>query len=176
MSASRSPSLLTRSLEPLVASLWFLFVVFTGLVLAVWTIGWGEADLARISNRGLRGALSFFLGSLDAAWFTLAAANSYLGLCETEGLTKARRWTVALFAGVVTISVLTLWTGWPLGAIHYTSRLGTKILGIPFGLFPLTFVILMGARSAALWIHKKATPLQLASVAGTICGSVQPAA
>ena len=45
--ASRQPSLLARTLEPLAASLWILFLVWTAIVAFVWISSSGS-ELAQI--------------------------------------------------------------------------------------------------------------------------------
>ena len=104
---SRQPSLRARVLEPFSACLWTLFILWTVLVAAVWMTGFGNVELdQRVTNPGLRSALEFVLGSLDAAWFVLAGANVYLALVETESLAVARRWASFIIGSAWIIAAL----------------------------------------------------------------------
>ena len=146
--ASRQPSLLARALEPFASGLWILFILWTAIVAAVWASGFGETELReRISNPGLLGALEFFLATLDAAWIALGAANIYLALSAQEGLATARRWALIVIVGVAVAAALSERTAFPLGPIHYTSRLGMRIGPVPFGLPLLWFALVTGARA-----------------------------
>ena len=112
--SSREPSLLARALEPLVSSLWILFLIWTALVALVWTTGFGEVELGeRITNPDLRAALALFLKILDPAWVTLGAANIYLGLAASEGLGVVRRWALIVIVGVGLVAGASVLTGWP---------------------------------------------------------------
>ncbi len=149
--ASRHPSLLARAFEPFASGLWILFVIWTALVAVVWSSGFGEAELReRVSNPGLLGALEFFLASLDAAWIALGAANIHLALSAEEGLPTARRWALIVLAGAGIAAALSERSAFPLGPIHYTSRLGMRIGPVPFGLPLLWFALVTGARALAL--------------------------
>lgn len=167
--APRQPSLLARALEPLSASLWTLFLVWTALVAVVWVGEIGYADLVeRVANPGLRRALEFFLRSLDAAWFVLAAANVHLALAAEENLAIARRWASIVFLGAWLISACSEWTAWPLGAIHYTARLGSRIGPVPFGLLLVWFAFVVGARALAMRLAPRASHFQVSLAAGVL--------
>ena len=166
--AIRPPSLLARLLEPFSASLWALFLVWTALVAAVWLGEIGHVDLQRhVSNPGLASALEFFLSSLDAAWFVIAAANAYLALAEEESLPVARRWASIVIVGAWIISALSEWTALPLGAIHYTTRLGMRIGPVPFGLLLMWFAFVVGARALVMRLAPRASHWQV-SVAASV--------
>ena len=167
--ASRQPSLLARALEPLADSLWILFLLWTAIVAVVWICGFGEAALREgIANPGLRSALEFFLASLDAAWITLGAANIYLALASEEGLATARRWALIVIAGVGVVAALSEKTAFPLGPIHYTSRLGMRVGPVPFGLPLLWFALVAGARSLVLRCAPRASHAKTALAAGML--------
>jgi uncharacterized membrane protein len=148
--APRSESPVGRALAPLIGSLWTLFVIWSVLVAAVWTIGFGDVQLAEhVHDAGLRSALSWLLHALDAIWLTLAAVNVYLALVRAEGLATARRWSaLALLAGLL-ISAASAFTRVPLGPIFYPPNLGMKLGPVPFALPLLWLVIVVGARDAA---------------------------
>lgn len=174
--ASRQPSLLARALEPFASGLWTLFILWTALVAVVWIADFGEANLYEyIANPGLRSALEFFLDSLDVAWVTLAAANCYLALTEVEGLAVARRWALLVIVGVWTVAALSRLFEIPLGPIHYTARLGTRIGPVPFGLPLLWFAFIVGARSLVIRCAPRASHARAACGAGvlaTLAGAI----
>ena len=166
---SRPPSLLARVLEPFSAGLWTLFLVWTAIVAAVWLGEIGHVDLQqRISNPGLRGALEFFLRTLDAAWFVIAAASIYFSLVEAESLAVARRWTAIVLLGAWLISALSAWTTFPLGAIHYTARLGLRIGPVPCGLLLMWFAFVVGARALAMHVFPRASHLRISLLVGLL--------
>ena len=156
-------------LEPLSASLWILFLVWTAIVAVVWTCGFGAAELhERIANPGLRDALTFFLGSLDAVWITLAAANAYLALAQAEGLAVARRWTAIVLVGAWLVAAFSVWKSFPLGPIRYTARLGLRIGPVPFALPLLWFAFVCGARALAMRLAPRASHTRIALAAGVL--------
>ena len=166
---SRQPSLIARILEPLPAFLWTLFIVWTVLVAMVWMSEFGNVELdQRVTNPGLRSALEFILRSLDAAWFALAGANVYFALVEAESLAVARRWALFVMGGSWIISASSAWTSFPLGAIHYTARLGMRIGPVPFGLLLMWFAFVVGARALVLRVAPRATHLQVSMAAGVL--------
>ena len=167
--ASRQPSLLARALEPFASGLWILFILWTALVAVVWTSGFGEAELReRIANPGLLSALEFFLASLDPAWIALGAANIYLTLSAEEGLGTVRRWALIVILGVGVVAVLSEKTAFPLGPIHYTSRLGMRIGPVPFGLPLLWFALVTGARALVLRCAPRASHAKAALAVGML--------
>ncbi len=140
-----------RVLERLASGLWIVFWIGTLIVLAAWLSGFEDAELQRaISNSGLRNALSHGLAVLDVSWVTLAAANVYLATAAAESLAAARRWALLtlLCSGLIAWASAT--TGWPLGPIQYSDRLGAQIGPVPFGLPLLWFTIAAGARCLVL--------------------------
>lgn len=139
------------------------------MVAVVWVGEIGHTDLQqRVANPGLRDALVFFLRSLDAAWFVIAAANVYLALAAEENLAVARRWASFVFLGAWLISAVSEWTALPLGAIHYTARLGPRIGPVPFGLLLMWFAFVVGARALAMRLAPRASHLQISLAAGVL--------
>ena len=166
---SRTPSLPGRGMEPFSTGLWALFIIWTAIVAAVWLGEIGHVDLQqRITNPGLRGALEFFLRTLDAAWFVIAAANIYLSLVEAESLAVARRWAAIGLFGAWLISALSAWTTFPLGAIHYTARLGMRIGPVPFGLLLMWFAFVVGARALAMRVFPRASHFRISLAVGLL--------
>jgi hypothetical protein len=144
-------SFLARSLEPLVAALWILFVLVSLLVAGAWIFNIGESSLEKaVSNPDLRNALVWMLGHLDLGWITLAAANVYFSLVEKMGLATARRWGLQILGGVVAVAWISTATGVPLGPIRYGIPLGLKLGPVPLGLLLLWFSVIIGAREALL--------------------------
>lgn len=165
--SSGSRSIFLRLFEPLAASLWALFILWTLLIAVVWSTGFGEAELAAaVSNQGLRGGLGILLGILDPVWFTLAAVNVYAATAAREGLSVTRRWALVIFVTALLVSGCSALTGWPLGSIAYTSRLGPKIGPVPLGLPMLWLAVILGARALAERLFARASHLQLAGITG----------
>ena len=159
----RSDSPLARALAPLVGSLWTLFVVWTLIVAAIWTTGFGDVQLGeRVRNPDLRAALSWMLHALDAVWITLGAVNVYLALARAEGLDVARRWAgLAVGVGVM-IALASAWTRWPLGAIHFPGNFGARLGPAPLAVGLLWLVVVVGARELALVLLPRASHARVA--------------
>ena len=144
-------SLLARWLEPLVSGLWILFLLWTAWIACVWTFAIGDASLDGIGNRDLRAVLVRIIGVGDIAWITLAAASVHLWLAESEGLSTARRWALIVGGGTAALGAVSAFTGWPLGAIQYSTQLGMKLGPVPVGLPLLWYALIIGARQTVLW-------------------------
>ena len=166
----RSDSSLARAIAPLVGSLWTLFVVWTVIVAAVWTTGYGDAQLGeQVKNAGLRAALALVLHALDAVWITLGAVNVYLTLARAEGLAVARGWA-ALVIGVafVIASASALWH-WPLGPVHYPGNFGVKLGPVPLAVPLLWLIVILGARESALALLPRASHARIAVATAILC-------
>lgn len=163
----RRESALTRGFEPLVALLWPLFLVWTAIVAVLWTTGLSEETAkAIVKNTDLGAAAVVFLRSTDTVWLLLAAANLYLGLADRVGLGTARLWAAIVLAAGAVIAVASVRTGWPLGPIYFTTRLGLKLGPVPLG-WPLWWlVVVIGGRMLAERLLPRATHGQLALVTG----------
>ncbi len=147
---SRTSSL-GRWLEPFASGLWFFFLVWTVWIACVWGFAIGDAVIERwIANRDLRAALAWLIGIGDIAWITLAAANVHLWLAETEGLSTARRWALIVGGGAAALGVVSALTGWPLGAVVYSSQLGMKLGPLPVGMPLLWYALIITARQSVL--------------------------
>lgn len=161
-------STLGRWLEPVVAGLWILFLLWTAGIAWVWSFAIGDAALGHwIGNRDLRAALEWLIGIADIAWVILAAANIHLWLAETEGLATARRWALMVGGSAAALGLLSAWSGWPLGEIQYSRQLGMKFGSVPVGLPLLWFAIVIGARQTFLrcWRGANRWPLALGTAA-----------
>ncbi|HYR58875.1 MAG TPA: carotenoid biosynthesis protein [Chthoniobacteraceae bacterium] len=160
----RAPSFLARSLEPLVGSLWMFFIVWSAILAALW-LGL-EQWLPAIPDRGLRAAALLVSGTGDAIWLLLAAANLYLHLAEKDGLNRARLVVAVIVASSAAIAASSAWTGYPLGAVYYTARLGPKLGPVPLGWPMLWFVVVISGRELAARIFPRASHRVLALCAG----------
>lgn len=164
-----SPSLLSRTLEPLAAGLWIFFVLISVLVGAVWTFGLGDGELARwINNRSLFLALQWGLQHLDFAWITLAATNAYLCLATREGLGTARRWGFMILLAVVGLAWFAVKTGFPLGPIQYGRALGATLGPVPLGLPLFWFAVVVGLREGILHFRPRWSHPQVAVGTGVL--------
>ena len=142
-------SLPARALEPIVASLWLVFVLASFVMAAVWTMDIGESSLEQwVSNPDLRATLLWLLARADFGWITLAAANVYSSLAGTYGLAQTRRWALFIVVGVIALAWASVATGFPLGPIRYSGHLGPKLGPVPLGLPLFWFSVIIGAREA----------------------------
>ncbi|MCE9609756.1 MAG: carotenoid biosynthesis protein [Chthoniobacter sp.] len=161
--------MVARWLEPLVSGLWIFFLVWSAWIACVWTFAIGDAALANgIGNRDLRAALAWMIGVGDIAWIVLAAANIHLWLAETEGLATARRWALIVGGGVAALAAVSVLTGFPLGAIRYSTQLGMKRGPVPVGLLLLWYAVILGARQTVLRCWPGAAHWQLALGTGAL--------
>ncbi len=167
---SSPPSAITRWLELVAGSLWIGFVVWTVLVAAAWVSGIGEAPRGEepAAHADLKAGVAFLLRMLDPIWILLAAANIYLSLAASEGLREARRWAAMILLVALAVSVASLLTRWPLGPVSFPSRLGVQILGVPFGLLLLWFVVVAGGRDVISRFLPRASHLQVALLTGML--------
>lgn len=153
----RRVSLLGLWLEPLGSILWVSFLVWTVFIAALWSTGFGEAQLdASVANLGLRATLVFLCKVADAIWVALAAACAYLCVADTHGVGTARRWALTVFAGAGAVVTASVWTTWPLGPVFYSQRLGMKLGPVPAGVPLLWLVIVLGGRAFWMRVFRRA--------------------
>jgi uncharacterized membrane protein len=72
---------------------------------------------------------------------------TYTSLAAELGLATARRWFLATFAAAFVVAALSSATGWPLGPIRFTDRLGPRLAHVPLGWPLLWCTVVFGARS-----------------------------
>jgi hypothetical protein len=161
---SRPPSLLARSLEPLIGVLWPLFLVWTAIVAGLWMAG--DEWPAAISNPGLRAALALVARFADAVWLVLAATSVHLHLAEKEGLARARLVGAVVLVVAGGLAAASVWSGQPLGHLVFTSRLGLKFGPVPLGWPLLWLIVVVGGRDLAGRIFPRAGHGALALVTG----------
>jgi hypothetical protein len=167
MRAPASP--LRRWLEPFASGLWVLFLIWTAFVAIIWTSGIGEVHVSEnVRNPELRGALLWLVRALDPIWFTLAGTALYFDAAARNGISTARRWAGILLLSVFLIATAAVLTGFPLGPIHLTKRLGGKIGSVPFGFLLLWLTIIWSGRAFALRLLPRASHLQIAAATSVL--------
>jgi uncharacterized membrane protein len=149
--------------------LWILFILVSLAMTVVWTMDIGETWLEKwVLNPDLRAALVWMLARADAGWIALAAVNVYCSLASSIGLADARRWALMIAAGVIVLAWVSVTTGFPLGSIHYSGHLGTRLGPVPLGLPLLWFSVLIGARAALLRLFPRLPQVSLAIGVGLL--------
>jgi uncharacterized membrane protein len=159
---SRQPSLLYRSIEPLIQALWPIFLGWSGVMVALWWLG--DSCVESVGNPGLRAAVAFIVRSADAAWLLLGALNLYLDLAAREGIARARTVALGIFGVALAIAWASVATAYPLGSVVYTSRLGARLGPVPLGWLLLWFVVVLGGKAfiSRVWPKLSHTALSLA--------------
>ena len=179
---TRTASPLLRWLEPLPGAVWIGFWVWTVLAGTVWIAGIGDAEVASWTHRHfasggeaivgevspLERALSLILAIIDPVWIVLAAVNAYLSLAGEEGLAHARRWSGWVLAAGLATAWLTVKTGWPLGALLYTTRLGPRLGPVPLGYPLLWLVLILGGRELSRRCSPRVAHWQIAAMTGAL--------
>ncbi len=172
-----------RRLNPLSATLWILYLLWTVLVALVWSLRIGEAEVLAWTQRlwhlpplatgaapsPLQAGLISFLQWIDPTWAVLGAANAYTFTARREGLDAARRWAGMILAGVVLVAWVSAKTAWPLGPIRYTDLFGPRLGPVPLGLPLLWLAVLLGARDLALRLRPTLGQAPLALGVGALC-------
>lgn len=156
-------SLVSRSLEPLVAVLWSIFVVWTSWLAVVWILpvgpsALGVADGGSIpKNEDLRQAALLLANHADIVWLALAAMNLHLVLTRAQGLRIARAWLAFSVGGALVLGLVNVKTGVVFGSLYFGAALGAKFLGVALGWVLLWAVLVIGAREAVLWMRPHAS-------------------
>ena len=178
----RLSPLVNRWLQPFASGLWVVFVLWSIFVAAVWAGGFGESEAsAWVARRfpspesgvvgyetPLGSALGWLLASLDPVWIALAAVNTYVSLVASEGLARARRWSVVVLLVVMLVTSLAVAKGGVAGVTRFTSRLGPLLAGVPFGWPLLWCVVLFGGREAMRRVWRRGTHGQVALATGAL--------
>jgi len=167
-------SLVSRLLEPLVALLWGVFLVWTAWLAAVWIVPIGfnalgfAPDQPPPPDADFRSAVLLFAQHADVAWLALAAMNLHLVLTRTHGLRTARTWLA--FSGGAALVLALLTAGWneQLGWIYFGEALGVKLLGVAVGWVLLWAILVMGAREAVLWARPRMSHRGVAAVTAAV--------
>ena len=162
------PSLLARSLEPLVPVLWGLFLVWTPWVAAVWIMPIGETALglspgqAPQSHAELRSALLVMARHGDIAWLSLALMNLHLIVMRVSGLRTARLWLAFSDGGALVLGMLNGQLGLPFGWFFFGGAMGAELMGVSIGWILLGAVLVIGARETVLWARPRASHASVA--------------
>jgi hypothetical protein len=178
-------SLVARSLEPLSAILWGVFILWSAWLAAVWGIeinatwlklpqgvagtGWeqGAAVLVEDSepppNAALRRAILILADHVEIVWLALAVANLHLIISATNGLGTARAWLGFTAVIAFVLGALNQACGWPFGWMSHGAALGPQLLGVAVGWPLLWAVILVSARESVLIIRPRASHLFVSS-------------
>ena len=151
-----SRSTLSRSLEPLAAALWGIFLAWTVLLAAVWVGGVDAAWLqTNLGHAELRLTAEALVQSVVPTWLALAVANMHLSLTRAEGLRTARRWLFLTLVAALALGILARARDLPFGPFDFKDSLGPRLLGVPIGWTLLWFVLVAGARELVLWVRPR---------------------
>ena len=163
-----SQSTLSRSLEPLAAALWGIFLAWTILLGAVWVGGVDAAWLeASVANTDLRTAATALVQSVVPAWLALAVVNMHLALTHAEGLRTARRWLFLTLAAALLLGMVARAAEMPFGPFDFKDSLGPRLAGVPVGWLLLWFVLVAGARELVLWVRPRLSH-RVTAIAGAV--------
>ena len=133
-------SLVSRSLEPLIAVLWGVFLIWTAWLAVVWIAPVGASALgladdgAAPGNADLRRAVLLLAQNADLVWLTLAVMNLHLLLSGAHGLRTARAWLAFSAGGALVLGVLNARTGILFGPLYFGAAFGTKLFSVAIGL------------------------------------------
>jgi uncharacterized membrane protein len=167
-------SLLSRSLEPLVAVLWGVFLVSTLWLAAVWVAPLGAHALGFVEgaplppNADLREAVLLLANNADLIWLSLAVMSLHLVLTRAHGLRTARAWLAFSAGGALVLGLLNAKTGLPFGRLYFGESLGPKLLGVGAGWLLLWAVLVMSAREVVLRVHPRASHVRVAAVTAVL--------
>ncbi len=156
-------SLVSRSLEPLVAVLWGVFLVWTAWLAVVWIAPIGPNALGLIEgeplppNADLRRAVLILAENADLVWLTLATMSLHLVLTRAHSLRTARAWLAFSAGGALLLGVLNATTGVLFGRLYFGRALGVKLFGVGVGWVLLWAVLVMAARESVLWMRPRAS-------------------
>ena len=179
-------SLASRSLEPLVAILWGLFLMWTAWLAVVWigaigpsSLGLGPGDPTP-PNADLRRAVLLMAQHADVAWFALALMNLHLVVMNAHGLATARLWLALCAGGAFMLGLVNARIGIPFGWLSFGEALGAAPFGVAIGWVLLSAVLVLAGRGAVLWArprasHSRVTILTAAVVLATMFNLESPA-
>ncbi len=169
-----SRSLVSRSLEPLVAVLWGVFIAWTVWLAVVWIAPIGTEELGFVvgspapPNADLRRAVLLLAENADLAWLALAVMNLHFVLMRAHGLRITRVWLALCAGGGLVLGALNMKTGVLFGALQFGTALGMKLLGVPLGWVLLWAVLVTAAREAVLWMRPRASHRAVAMLTAAI--------
>ena len=169
-----SRSLVSRSLEPLVAVLWGVLLVWTAWLAVVWILPVGAQALGFVEgspappNADLRSAVLLLANNADLIWLALAVMTLHLVLTRAHGLRTARAWLAFSAGGALVLGALNARTGLPFGRLYFGEALGPKALGVPAGWLLLWAVLVMCAREVVLRLRPRASHATVAAASALL--------
>lgn len=167
-------SVISRSLEPLVAVLWGVFLVWTVWLAAVWVLPVGANALGFVegspapANADLCSAVLLLANHADLIWLVLAVMNLHLVLTRAHGLRTARAWLAFSAGGALVLGALNARTGLPFGRLYFGEALGPKAFGVTAGWLLLWAVLVMSAREVVLRFRPRASHAAVAIVSALL--------
>lgn len=167
-------SFVSRSLEPLVALLWGIFLVWTAWLAVVWLVPVGTEELGFVAgspappNADLRRAVLLLADYADVVWLALAVMNLHLMLTRAHGLRTARAWLAFSAGGALALGLVNVKTGVPFGTLQFGDALGMKLLGVAVGWVLLWVVLVLAAREAVLWMRPRASHRAVAMLTAAV--------
>ncbi len=167
-------SFVSRSLEPLVAVLWGVFLVWTVWLAVVWIAPVGANALGLVGdapappNADLRGAVLLLANHADVIWLVLAVMNLHLVLTRAHGLRTARAWLAFSAGGALVLGMLNARTGLPFGRLHFGEALGPEAVGVSSGWLLLWAVLVMSAREVVLRLRPRTSHAGVAAVTAVL--------
>jgi hypothetical protein len=180
-----SRSLLARSLEPLVAISWAIFLVWSIWLAAVWALGINQSflglpissagawdpgaagmveDAPAPPHAGLRRAVLLLAEGAELAWFALALIQLHLSVISINGVNTARAWMGISLGGALLLGLLNRAIGLPFGWIYFSPVLGAQLSGVPLGWVLMWGVLVIGARESVLRFAPRISHLTLSFV------------
>lgn len=181
-----SRSLLARSLEPLVAISWGIFLVWTAWMAVVWIVpinhhflslpldaptNWSREATSYVEDRpqpphaDLRRAILVLAENAELTWLALALIQLHLVVISTNGVNTARTWLAIAAGGAFLLGAANHAFGIPFGWMFFSKVLGAQLLGVPLGWLLLWIVLLIAAREAVLRLWPRAGHLSITSAA-----------
>jgi hypothetical protein len=169
-----SRSLLARSLEPMVAILWGLFLLWSVWVAVVWIAPVGANSLGLVPGGSpppyadLRKAVLLMANHADVAWLALGLMNVHLVVISTNGIRTARSWLATSAGGALLLGWVNASIGLPFGWCFFGGAMGTTFLGVAVGWVLLWGFLVLGARAAVLWARPRAGHSSAALLTGAV--------
>ncbi len=169
-------TLISRSLEPLVAILWGLFIAVSLWFAVVWlapidavTLGFKlEPDAPPPPNAEFLSALLLLAHNADIIWLAFAVVNLHLVITTTNGLASARAWLGFTAGSAFLLGWLNVTTQIPFGGMAFGSGFGGKFLGVPVGWPLLWATLIIAAREAVLWVRPRMSHAAVSALAALL--------
>jgi hypothetical protein len=184
-----SRSLLARSLEPLVAISWGIFLAWTAWLATVWIVpmnrhllalpldaptGWSQEASSYVEDRpqpphaDLRRAVLVLAENAELTWLALALIQLHLVVISINGVNTARTWLAIAAGGAFLLGAANHAFGVPFGWMFFSKVLGAQLLGVPLGWLLLWIVLVVAAREAVLRLWPRAGHLALTCTAAVV--------